>query len=178
MSVQTQIDRIDGNVKKALAKIAEKGVTVASDANSDDLEALIAAIEAGGGGGVDLPNGFAMEQGVFIPSSDVEFIEIELRNKFNINGIQAAFMFALDIPSSVATYVMSVNMTTRAKKTYQVSRNISDTDSLTGYATATVSTGIFLGTNTRYVRLGKSGTIWNLLAGVSYFWVVIGELSQ
>lgn len=51
MSVQTQIDRIDGNVKKALAKIAEKGVTVASDANSDDLEALIAAIEAGGGGG-------------------------------------------------------------------------------------------------------------------------------
>lgn len=51
MSVQSQIDRIDGNVKKALAKIAEKGVTVASDANSDDLEALIAAIEAGGGSG-------------------------------------------------------------------------------------------------------------------------------
>ena len=51
MSVQTQIDRIDGNVKKALAKIAEKGVSVAADANSDDLEALIAAIEAGGGGG-------------------------------------------------------------------------------------------------------------------------------
>ena len=51
MSIQTQIDRIDGNVKKALAKIAEKGVTVASDANSDDLEALIAAIEAGGGSG-------------------------------------------------------------------------------------------------------------------------------
>lgn len=51
MSVQTQIDRIDGNVKKALAKIAEKGVSVAADANSDDLEALIAAIEAGGSGG-------------------------------------------------------------------------------------------------------------------------------
>ena len=51
MSVQTQIDRIDGNVKKALAKIAEKGVSVAADANSDDLEALIATIEAGGGGG-------------------------------------------------------------------------------------------------------------------------------
>lgn len=51
MSVQTQIDRIDGNVKKALAKIAEKGVTVPSMANSDDLAELIAAIEAGGGGG-------------------------------------------------------------------------------------------------------------------------------
>lgn len=44
MSVQTQIDRIDGNVKKALAKIAEKGVSVPADANSDDLEALIAGI--------------------------------------------------------------------------------------------------------------------------------------
>ena len=55
MSVQTQIDRIDGNVKKALAKIAEKGVSVAADANSDDLEALIAAIEAGGGGEVTPP---------------------------------------------------------------------------------------------------------------------------
>ena len=55
MSVQTQIDRIDGNVKKALAKIAEKGVSVSADANSDDLEALIAAIEAGGGGEVTPP---------------------------------------------------------------------------------------------------------------------------
>jgi hypothetical protein len=51
MSVQSQVDRIDGNVKKALAKIAEKGVSVPDDANSDDLEALIAAIEAGGGSG-------------------------------------------------------------------------------------------------------------------------------
>lgn len=50
MSVQTQIDRIDGNVKNALATIAEKGVTVPTDANSDDLETLIDAIATGGGG--------------------------------------------------------------------------------------------------------------------------------
>lgn len=48
MSVQSQIDRIDGNVKKALAKISEKGVSVAANANSDDLETLISAIETGG----------------------------------------------------------------------------------------------------------------------------------
>lgn len=53
MSVQTQIDRIDGNVKNALAKIAEKGVTVPTDANSDDLETLIDAIATGGGGNAD-----------------------------------------------------------------------------------------------------------------------------
>lgn len=51
MSVQAQIDRISSNVTAALAKIAEKGVTVPSMANSDDLAELIAAIESGGSGG-------------------------------------------------------------------------------------------------------------------------------
>ena len=51
MSVQAQIDRISSNVTAALAKIAEKGVTVPSMANSDDLAELIAAIEVGGSGG-------------------------------------------------------------------------------------------------------------------------------
>ena len=46
MSVQSQIDRIDRNVKNALFKIAEKGVTVPSNANSDTLGELIAAIRA------------------------------------------------------------------------------------------------------------------------------------
>lgn len=57
MSVQAQIDRISSNVTAALAKIAEKGVTVPSSATSDDLAELIAAIEAGGsGGGGDIVN--------------------------------------------------------------------------------------------------------------------------
>lgn len=49
MSVQSEINRIKGNVTAALAKIAEKGVTVPDGANSDNLEALIEAISAGGG---------------------------------------------------------------------------------------------------------------------------------
>ena len=49
MSVQTQIDRISGNVSAALSAIAEKGVTVPDGSNSDALAELIAAIEAGGG---------------------------------------------------------------------------------------------------------------------------------
>lgn len=51
MSVQTQIDRISGNVAAALAAIAEKGVSVPSGSKSDALASLIASIEAGGGGG-------------------------------------------------------------------------------------------------------------------------------
>ena len=48
MSVQTQINRISGNVSAALAAIAEKGVTVPDGSNSDALAELIASIEAGG----------------------------------------------------------------------------------------------------------------------------------
>lgn len=47
-----KINRIDTNVKNALAKIAEKGVTVPSGSNSDDLETLISSIEVGSGGGI------------------------------------------------------------------------------------------------------------------------------
>lgn len=50
MSIQTQIDRISGNVSAALAAIAEKGVTVPDGSNSDALHELILSIEAGGGG--------------------------------------------------------------------------------------------------------------------------------
>lgn len=50
MSVQTEIDRISGNVTAALAAIAEKGVTVPDGSNSDALHELILSIQAGGGG--------------------------------------------------------------------------------------------------------------------------------
>lgn len=53
MSVQTQIDRISGAVSAALAALTEKGVTVPDGTKVDGLAALIAAIEAGGGGGGD-----------------------------------------------------------------------------------------------------------------------------
>ena len=56
MSVQTQIDRISGNITAALSAIAEKGVTVPDGSNSDALAGLIQAIQAGGGN-VKLTNG-------------------------------------------------------------------------------------------------------------------------
>ena len=50
MSVQSEITRLGGNVSTALTAISNKGVTVPSGANSDDLAQLIAAIETGSGG--------------------------------------------------------------------------------------------------------------------------------
>ena len=65
MSVQTQIDRISGNITAALAAVAEKGVTVPDGSNSDALAELIARIEAGGGVGSKL------EFSTLIPSENV-----------------------------------------------------------------------------------------------------------
>lgn len=47
MSIQTEINRISGNVTSALSAIADKGVSVPSGANSDDLATLIEQVETG-----------------------------------------------------------------------------------------------------------------------------------
>lgn len=72
MSIQTQIDRISGNVSAALSAIAEKGVTVPDGSNSDALAELIAAIEAGGGA-----SGFAkVATGTITPSSNTSLLQV------------------------------------------------------------------------------------------------------
>lgn len=47
MSIQSEITRISGNVSSALSAIADKGVSVPSGANSDDLATLIGQVETG-----------------------------------------------------------------------------------------------------------------------------------
>lgn len=49
MSISTEITRISGNVSNALTAIGNKGVTIPSGSNSDDLATLIGAIQTGGG---------------------------------------------------------------------------------------------------------------------------------
>lgn len=49
MSIPSEISRLSGNVSAALTAISNKGVTVPSGSNSDDLADLIAQISGGGG---------------------------------------------------------------------------------------------------------------------------------
>ena len=57
MGIATDLARIKGNITAALAAIAEKGVTVPDGSTSDALAELIASIEAGGGGGIEIKSG-------------------------------------------------------------------------------------------------------------------------
>lgn len=50
MSISSEITRISGNVSDALTAIGNKGVTVPTGSNSDDLADLIAQISGGGSG--------------------------------------------------------------------------------------------------------------------------------
>lgn len=88
MSIQSEINRISGNVSDALDAIEDKGVAIPSGANSDDLADLIAQITGGGGvGGItqdedgylvlspDAPSptpggGLEYETGTWTPTAD------------------------------------------------------------------------------------------------------------
>ena len=105
MSIQTQIDRISGNVSAALSAIAEKGVTVPDGSNSDALHELILSIEAGGG----LPTGLSKAAfGTVTPSYGVSSVKIT-------HGLGVAPNFAVLFGTSgtpsgsshmIATYVL------------------------------------------------------------------------
>lgn len=49
MSVQTQINRIAENIRRALSAVSSKGVSVPTGSNSDDLSDLIGGINNGAG---------------------------------------------------------------------------------------------------------------------------------
>ena len=70
MSVQTEIDRISGNVSAALTPIAGKGVPVPAGSTSDALAELIASIQAGGGG-------IIFSTGIFTPAEDATSCTIQ-----------------------------------------------------------------------------------------------------
>lgn len=73
MSVQTEIGRLSGAKSAIAAAIADKGVDVPVGTKLDGMAALIAAIEAGGGG-------VKYTSAKFTPASD---IEIALGYTFN-----------------------------------------------------------------------------------------------
>lgn len=67
MSVQTQINRILGNVENAYTAVSEKGGTLPSSQNSNNLATAIMTIPSGGGG--SLTTLTATANGTYTPPS-------------------------------------------------------------------------------------------------------------
>lgn len=70
MSVQSEITRIT-NAKAAIKTAVEgKGVTVPDGTLLDGMATLIESIEAGGGGGIEVPTGYKVSTGSYTPSTE------------------------------------------------------------------------------------------------------------
>lgn len=70
MSIQSEINRINQAKNDILAALTEKGVDT-TGAGLADIAALVAGIQAGGGGGSDLLT--VLATGTITPSSDISF---------------------------------------------------------------------------------------------------------
>lgn len=125
MSVQTQIDRISGNVSAALTAIANKGVTVPDGSTSDALAELIASIEAGGGSSKFVAGSFIPESNIL--RADIEHGLGEIPNVYiiytkdldgtqNVLSIRAILLICTDV-TDINTY-LSFSIRLGANSTY------------------------------------------------------------
>lgn len=141
MSVQTQIDRISGNVSAALSAIADKGVTVPDGSTSDALASLIASIEAGGGAKIitgeftlsTVASGVSIEHNLGeVPNFAYYFAMLapSLSNQYNNNPTR---FFAIYLDGIHYSYYVSGGMSNKATKyadiAYDISKKVRESDS-------------------------------------------------
>ena len=155
MSIQTQIDRIAGNVSAALTAIADKGVTVPSGSTSDALHDLILSIEAGG------DSVFAkVATGTITPSSDL----ISLRVDHEL-GVTPNFALIYLEGSVTSTYsvILSMKSENRAVGVGYISGYLaSDTSPTTGTQSITFKVE---------VKSDSSATTCYFRSSNSYRWI-------
>lgn len=181
MSVQTEIDRIAGNVAAALTACADKGADVPSGSTSDDLAAIIAAIEAGGGGAAfgsftvaDITSNIEVTHGLGTPprlfavmpadnsnsaysTSKPDVLPLLVGAKYDLSGTdRIGIRYA--VAGNNATVMKSATVETMA----------TGTSSAAYYLNVTDSTFIFK-------QQSFSSTYgWGL--GQMFYWVAVGEV--
>lgn len=170
---------INGSTLTAVADaIREKGGT--SDALTPEaMAAAIAAIAAGGG--VELPDGYAMEMGVFTPEADVVStnpLRIQLTNTYKWRGnsgdTTSTFMgyCAITLKTGVlaawAGLLARIGSNTRTQYMVTTANGTSTSSSsiMAPVKTSDISAVDFVGTNTYPIK-----------AGVTYLWYVVGALA-
>lgn len=173
MSIQTEIDRISGNVSAALSAIVEKGVTVPDGSTSDALAGLIASIEAGG------INAIA---GTITVSSDVNNYELT----HNLGEVPKLFFLGMiDKFSNLAftgkKYILiSAYGFSDAQIQYRISANSreSGADGVVreyGINAITYNKSSLTKANEKTIRIADASGGQKLIAGATYYWVAVGS---
>lgn len=158
--------------------IRAKGGTSAALTPAQMAEA-IAAIQAGGGVSISLPTGYAMECGVFIPAENkTSTAYITLNNTYkwrteDKTGVGFTAFCALDLPAQTASMLVSMHISDVLGKATSRTHTINASGTVSTYATP----GGF-GTNDESGMFTiPANSAFPLVAGVSYFYIVIAEVA-
>lgn len=175
MSIDTELARLT-NAKAAIkAAIEGKGVTVPDGTLLDGMAALIEAIEAGGYLPT-LPDGYALECGTITPAESTNRIYADLKNKYiPTNGSKIIVYTALDTGNTSSEII--------ALGGYRLYNYTGSSLYLgiysPGNGTIKSTAASYYPTNSStYFQASTPAMGSNYyLAGVTYFWLVIGEVA-
>ena len=164
MSISSEITRLSGNVSDALTAIANKGVTVPSGSNSDDLATLIAQISGGGGGtGAIVINDSADSHGGII--REITAVDISDTTATASDVINSKWFYTADGTRTQGTGSGGITPTGNINITQSGQTDV------TNYATATVSSGTLISSieyidDEPSVSVNSSGVV-NVSGGLS-----------
>lgn len=158
MSIQTQIDRISGNISSALTAIAGKGVTVPDGSTSDVLAELIAQISS---------SGMKFTSGTYTPTteSNTATITHDLGQKPKIFIIYKKSNLYNSTSATLDSYVII------GDKEYASGR-IKSSSSFGGWVGDVSSSSITSTSVSMTCRFRYSSTVYNafLMAGQTFNW--------
>ncbi|MGN1129625.1 MAG: hypothetical protein ACI4T6_11825 [Candidatus Flemingiibacterium sp.] len=176
MSIQTELARLT-NAKAAIqAAIEGKGVTVPDGTLLDGMASLIEGIEAGGGG-IVLPSGHVMDSGTFVLTEDSTAYSFTIGHKYAwYNRAESTFcaLMALSPISGTAMIDGAFSQSTVTSKIRFSNYLRKSDDSLVSNVTEAFI-GFSTNSKSGYLRI-KSISGYPIKAGVTYFWIVIGEM--
>lgn len=141
-----------------------------------DQDILVTAL---GGGGVTLPEGYAMEMGIYIPDSDKSSaVTINLQNTFrwaDTGKTSACYLLVVGVDIRKGTQAAALG----AHVKFGVGeRNHQMVTTTSGCSTSTTVFANPVNTTT-FNQITITGTAsYPLKAGHSYLWMVIGELAS
>lgn len=134
MSISSEITRISGNVSDALTAIANKGVTVPSGSNSDDLATLIAQISSGGTGAITITDTTDSHGGTI---REITGIDISDTTATASDVASGKYFYTAAGTKTQGTYSGP-----SGTKNISITSNGTTTENVTSYASASISVNV------------------------------------
>lgn len=165
MSIQTEIDRISGNVSAALSAIVEKGVTVPDGSTSDALAELITSIEVGGG--------YDVIAGTFTPASDCDMYRIINGNDLTTTTGNYLVKYGILLSEQADTDISTSSNYCFIATFGDIQKSVLTRGYNSSYTKSEISTTYGLYVSRGYLYTGKYYGSGRFRAGITYRYAVV-----